>query len=105
MLALALLVTGVARARDRRRALATSALAVAAAGGLTAAGVTVGHEVLVGQFTSAYGDAVVTVIWDAFLADLRRWGLVAGAVGLVAAGAIGLRLPSVARVLTASPGR
>ena len=88
VLALAFLIAGVARACDRRRALAGAALAVAAAGAAIAAGVIVGHEVLVGQFTSAFGDAVVTAIWDAFLADLRRWALVAAAVGLVAAAAV-----------------
>ena len=98
-------MTGVARARDRRRALAGAALAVAVAGGVTAAGVIVGHEVLVSQFTSAFGDTVVTAIWDAFLADLRRWALVAAAVGLVVAGAVGLRRPSMTRVPAASPGR
>ena len=105
VLALAFLVAGVARARDRRRALAGAALAVAAAGGVTAAGVTAGHEVLVGQFTSGFGDAVVTAIWDAFLADLRRWALIAGVVGLVVAGAIGLRRPAMARVPSTSLGR
>ncbi len=105
VLALAFLVTGVARARDRRRALAGAALAVAAAGGAIAAGVIVGHEVLVGQFTSAFGDAVVTAIWDAFLADLRRWALVAAAAALVVAAAVGLRRPSITRVPAASPGR
>jgi hypothetical protein len=105
VLALAFLVTGVARARDRRRALAGAALAVAAAGGVTAAGVIAGHEVLVSQFTSAFGDAVVTAIWDAFLADLRRWALVAAAAALVVAAAVGLRRPSITRVPAASLGR
>jgi hypothetical protein len=88
VLALAFLVTGVARARDRRLALSAAALAVAAAGGVTAAGVTGAHEMVVGQFTGAYGDAVVTAIWDAFLADLRRWALLAAAAGLVVAAAV-----------------
>jgi hypothetical protein len=105
VLGLALLVAGVARARDRRRAISVAALAIAAAGGVIAAAVTGGHEVLVGQFTSAFGDAVVTAIWDAFLADLRRWSLVAVAVGLVVAGAVGLRRPSMARIPTTSLGR
>lgn len=105
VLALAFLVTGVARARDRRRALSAAALAVAAAGGVTAAGLTGTHEVVVGQFTSAYGDAVVTAIWDAFLDDLRRWALIAAAVGLVVAGAVRLPRPSMPRLSTASLGR
>lgn len=105
LIALGLLATGVARARDRRRALAGAALAVAAAGGVTAAGVAGAHELLVGQFTSSYGDAVVTAIWDAFLADLRRWSLMAGAAGLVVAAGIGLRRPSTPRAPTTSLGR
>ena len=62
-------------------------------------------RMLVGQFTSGFGDAVVTAIWDAFLADLRRWALIAGVVGLVVAGAIGLRRPAMARVPSTSLGR
>ena len=40
-----------------------------------------------------------------FLADLRRWALIAGVVGLVVAGAIGLRRPAMARVPSTSLGR
>jgi hypothetical protein len=56
-------------------------------------------------FDTSHGDAVVGTIWDAFLGDLRLWGLAAGALGLVAAavfepGARGAWRRAVRRVLT-----
>ena len=40
------------------------------------------------RYTS-YGDAVVSVVWNAFLGDLRVWALAACAAGLVVAAAAG----------------
>ena len=50
-------------------------LAVAAAGGLTAAGVTAAQDFVLDNFDTGFGDAVVSSIWDAYLADLRIWAL------------------------------
>ena len=86
---LALLALAIGRAGDRRRAVWGSGLAVAAAGGLVAAGVTAAHDVVLQEFDTGYGDAVVTVVWNAFVGDLRIWALAACAAGLVIAAAAG----------------
>ena len=47
----------------------------------TVAATAIGRAVVLSTFDTSHGDAVVGTIWDAFLGDLRLWGLVAGAVG------------------------
>jgi hypothetical protein len=83
--ALVLLTAAALRAPTRRRGFRRAALGVAIAGGATVAATTVTRALVLSTFDSSQGDAVVGAIWDAFLADLRLWGLIAGAVGLVAA--------------------
>jgi hypothetical protein len=102
---LALLLVALACARDRRHAVWGAGLAVAVTGGLVAAGVTGAHDVLMEQFDTGYGDAVVTAVWNAFLADLRLWGLAACAIGLVVAAATGLPRPSLPRAPALPFGR
>jgi hypothetical protein len=99
---LALLVLAVVRERQHRRAVWGAGLAVAAAGGLTAAGVTAMHDFVLDNFDTGFGDAVVSSVWDAYLADLRLWALAVGAGGLVVAAAAGAPRPSPA-VLFAAP--
>ena len=89
VLGLGLLALAIARADDRRRAIWGSGLAVAAAGGLIAAGITASRDLVLEQFDTSYGDAVVSVVWNAFLGDLRVWALAACAAGLVVAAAAG----------------
>jgi hypothetical protein len=89
VLGLGLLGLAIARAGDRRRAVWGSGLAVAAAGGLIAAGVTAARDLVLERFDTSYGDAVVSVVWNAFLGDLRIWALAACAAGLVVAAAAG----------------
>jgi hypothetical protein len=62
--------------------------------------------VVLSTFDTSHGDAVVGQIWDAYLGDLRMWGLACGALGLIVAaacepGARGAWRRAVARV--ASP--
>jgi hypothetical protein len=93
------LLLALAVALGRRRGAWGAGLAVAAAGGLVAAGVTGTQDVVLDHFDTAYGDAVVSSIWDAYLADLRLWALAACAAGLVVAAAAGGPRPSLAAVL------
>jgi hypothetical protein len=86
---LTLLGLGIARAGDRRRGFWGAGLAVAAAAGLIAAGVTAARDVVLGHFDTSFGDAVVSQIWNAYLGDLRTWGLAACAAGLIVAAAAG----------------
>jgi hypothetical protein len=86
---LALLVLSVALARDRRRGIWGVGLAIAAVGGLAAAGVAGARDVVLTHFDTGFGDAVVSQIWNAYLGDLRTWGLAVGAAGLVIAAAAG----------------
>ena len=102
---LALLALALARAADRRRALWSSGLAVAAAGGLVAAGVTAARDLVLEQFDTSYGDAVVSGVWDAFAGDLRVWALAACAAGLVVAAAAGAPRPAPRAVLAAPSTR
>ena len=102
---LALLALAVARERDRRRAVWAAGLAVAAAGGLTAAGVTAAQDFVLDHFDTGFGDAVVRAVWDAYLADLRGWALALGAGGLVVAAAAGGPRPSPATLLAAPASR
>jgi hypothetical protein len=102
---LALLALAIARATDRRRAVWGSGLAVAAAGGLAAAGVTAAHDLVLNQFDTGYGDAVVTVVWNAFVGDLRVWALAACAAGLVVAAVAGAPRLTAATVFAPPPTR
>jgi hypothetical protein len=86
---LALLAFGIARAATRRRGIWAAGITVAAAGGLLAAGITGASDVLLDQFDTGFGDAVVSQVWDAYLGDLRVWALAIGAAGLVVAAAAG----------------
>jgi hypothetical protein len=86
---LALLALGIARAPTRRRGVWGAGITIAAAAGLLAAGVTGACDVVLNQFDTGFGDAVVVQIWDAFLGDLRAWALAAAAGGLVVAAAAG----------------
>jgi hypothetical protein len=49
------------------------------------AATTIAKAILLSTFDTSHGDAVVSAVWDAFLGDLRLWGLAAGVAGLVAA--------------------
>jgi hypothetical protein len=101
----ALLALAVARERDHRRAVWAAGLAVAAAGGLTAAGVTAVQDFVLDNFDTGFGDAVVSRIWDAYLLDLRMWALALGAGGLVVAAAAGGPRPSPATLFHAPASR
>jgi len=102
---LALLALAIARAGDRRRATWGSGLAVAAAGGLIAAAVTAARDLMLEQFDTSYGDAVVSVVWDAYFGDLRVWALAACAAGLVVAAAVGAPRLAPRALLAAPPTR
>ena len=93
------------REPDRRRAMWGAGLAVAAAGGLAAAGVTAAQDVVLDNFDTGFGDAVVTAVWDAYLGDLRLWALAAGAAGLVVAAAAGGPRPAISTLLAAPASR
>jgi hypothetical protein len=105
ILGLALLAIAVVREREHRRAVWGAGLAVAAAGGLTAAGVTAVHDFVLDNFDTGFGDAVVSSVWDAYLADLRLWALAVCAGGLVVAAAAGGPRPSPAVLLAAPSSR
>jgi hypothetical protein len=100
-----LLALAAARAPDRRRAMWGGGLAVAAAGGLAAAGVAAAEDAVLATFDTGHGDAVVGTVWDAFVGDLRLWGLAVCAAGLVVAAAAGGPRPSPATLLAAPPSR
>jgi hypothetical protein len=102
---LALLALAFAREPDRRRAAWGTGLAVAAAAGLAAAGVTAARDVALDRFDTGFGDAVVGTIWDAYLGDLRTWALAACAAGLVAAAVAGGPRPAVSSLLAAPASR
>jgi hypothetical protein len=98
-----LALLGAGAAGSGRRGLWAGGLAVAAAGGLTAAGVTAGLDIVLTHFDTSVGDAVVSQIWGAYLGDLRTWGLATGAAGLIVAAAAGApRLDP--RAALAAPG-
>jgi hypothetical protein len=105
ILGLALLIIAVTRDGDHRRAVWGAGLAVAAAGGLTAAGVTAAQDFVLESFDTSFGDAVVSGVWDAYLADLRLWALAFGSAGLVVAAAAGGPRPSPATLLAAPSTR
>ena len=98
------LLLALAVALGGRREAWGAGLAVAAAGGLVAAGVTGAEDVVLDNFDTSYGDAVVSSIWDAYLADLRMWALAACAAGLVVAAAAGGPRPSLSALVPASRG-
>ena len=102
---LGLLGLAVWREPDHRRAVWGAGLAVAAAYGLTAAGVTAAQDFVLDNFDTGFGDAVVGSVWDAYLADLRTWALALGAAGLVVAAAAGGPRPSPATLLAAPASR
>jgi hypothetical protein len=89
VLGAALLALGIARAATRRRGVWAAGITVAMAGGLLAAGITGASDVVLDQFDTGFGDAVVSQIWRAYFGDLRIWALAIGAVGLVVAAAAG----------------
>jgi hypothetical protein len=86
---LALLALGISRAPDRRRGIWCAGITVAMAAGLVATGVTGACDILLNQFDTGFGDAVIVQLWDAFLGDLRAWALAAAGAGLVVAAAAG----------------
>ena len=102
---LALLALAIARAGDRRRAVWGSGLAVAAAAGLVAAAVTGARDVVLEQFDTSHGDAVVSGVWDAYIGDLRVWALAACAAALVVAAVAGGPRPAPRALLTAPATR
>jgi hypothetical protein len=85
VLGLILLAWAAWRAPTWRLGLRRAALGVALAGGVLVAATGIGRAIVLSTFDTSHGDAVVSTIWSAFLADLRLWGLVAGGVGLIAA--------------------
>jgi hypothetical protein len=82
-----LLLAAVLRAPTRRRGLRRAALAVAAAGGVLLAATAIARALVLATFDTSHGDAVVGTIWSAYLADLRLWSLLVGAVALILAAA------------------
>jgi hypothetical protein len=72
-------------ARDRRRGLWESGLALAGAGGALLAGWTGARTLTLEGFDTGWGDAVVTTIWGAYLGDLRTWSLGLAGAGIVLA--------------------
>jgi hypothetical protein len=104
----ALLAIGITRAGDRRRGVWCAGMTIAAAAGLLAAGVTGACDLVLNQFDTGFGDAVVRQVWNAYLGDLRTWALAVGAVGLVVAAAAGgprLSLRAVLRTPSARSRR
>lgn len=83
---LALFALGLAHARRR---VWCAGMTVATAAGVVAAGATAARDVVLHQFDTGFGEAVVRQVWGAYLGDLRTWALAAGAAGLVAAAASG----------------
>ena len=84
-----LALLALAIAREPRRGIWGAGLAVAAAGGLAAAGVTAAGDLALTSFDTDFGDAVVSAVWTAYFGDLRAAGLAVGAAGLVVAAAAG----------------
>jgi len=102
VLGTALLALGIARAATRRRGIWAAGITVAMAGGLLAAAITGARDVVLHQFDTDFGDAVVSQVWTAYLGDLRICALALGAGGLVVAAAAGGPRLSV-RSLLATP--
>ena len=72
-------------ARDRRRGVWASGLALAGAGGALLAGWIGARTVTLEGFDTGWGDAVVKTIWGAYLGDLRTWSLALAGAGIVVA--------------------
>jgi hypothetical protein len=89
LLGAALMALGIARAATRRRGAWAAGITVATAGGLLAASITGTIDVVLDQFDTGFGDAVVSQVWSAYFGDLRIWALAIGAAGLVVAAAAG----------------
>jgi hypothetical protein len=85
----ALLGFGIVRAATRRRGVWAAGITIATAGGLLAAAITGAQDLVLHQFDTGFGDAVVSQVWTAYLGDLRVCALAAGACGLVVAAAAG----------------
>jgi hypothetical protein len=89
-------------ARDRRRGLWASGLALAGAGGTLVAGWMAARTLTLQGFDTSWGDAVVKTIWGAYLGDLRAWSLGLAGAGILVAAAAARRehreRPSWARV-------
>jgi hypothetical protein len=94
VLSLLLLCAGVLAAPDRRRALHAAALVVGATGGALVAAWSAARAFTLSLFDTSHGDAVVGTIWDAFMGDLRLWGLALGATGIVVAACVAATLPA-----------
>lgn len=111
--ALAALLVAAVTSDDRRLLARRAGLATAAVGGLLVAALVVARSAVVAQ-TGEDGRDAVAAVWDAFLADLRRWGVALAAAGLVVAAVadsllrpagIGERLRGLARAIAARPRR
>ena len=102
---LLLLLLAFVREPERSRAAWGIGLAVAAAGGLAAAGVTAAADVVLDNFDTDYGDSVVSTVWDAYVGDLRLWSLALCAAGLVVAAVAGAPRPAPAKLLAAPASR
>jgi hypothetical protein len=89
LLGAGLLALGITRAATRRRGIWAAGITVALAGGLLAAMITGARDLVLHQFDTGFGDAVVSQIWTAYLGDLRVCALALGAGGLVVAAAAG----------------
>ena len=98
-----LLAFAARRAPTRRLGLRRVALGIALTGGAAVAATSIGRAIVLSTFDTSHGDAVVGTIWSAFLADLRLWALVVGALGVVAAAAFEPGVPGAGRrALTAA---
>ena len=73
------------RARDRRRGVWASGLALAGAGGALTAAWMGARTLTLEGFDTSWGDAVVNTIWGAYLGDLRTWSLGLAGAGIVIA--------------------
>jgi hypothetical protein len=102
VLGAALLALGIARAATRRRGIWAAGITIAMAGGLLAAAITGARDLVLSQFDTDFGDAVVSQLWTAYLGDLRVFALAIGAAGLVVAAAAGGPRLSL-RTLLATP--
>lgn len=92
-LGIVMLVLALLTAPDRRQAVRRVGLTVAGVGLFLVAALLIGRAVVSDKVGGADGDAIRTV-WDAFLLDLRTWGLVLAAAGaVIAACANALREP------------
>jgi hypothetical protein len=80
-------LAAVAIAPDRRRTVARLGLAVIAAGVLIVIADTLAHALVVQRVEGADDRAAVDAVWDAYLADLGKLGLLIAGAGVVLAAA------------------